>query len=109
LECSGNPHQRPGAPDCQGARGLTLPWRPSRQITSARERPDQLHLDSIERLWGLMHKHITHNRCHETFADFRDSILTFLREEVPRKWDTYCDSVSDNFRVIYPEDFRVLA
>jgi hypothetical protein len=28
---------------------------------------------------------------------------------VPRKWDTYCDSVSDNFRVIYPEDFRVLA
>jgi hypothetical protein len=56
-----------------------------------------------------MHKHITHNRCHETFADFRDAILTFLREEVPRKWDTYCGSVSDNFRVIYPEDFRVLA
>ena len=67
------------------------------------------HLDSIERLWGLMHKHITHNRCHATFADFRDAILTFLREEVPRKWDAYCDSVSDNFRVIYPEDFRVLA
>jgi len=28
---------------------------------------------------------------------------------VPRKWDAYCDSVSDNFRVIYPDDFRVLA
>ena len=24
-ECSGDPHQRPGAPDCQCARGLTLP------------------------------------------------------------------------------------
>ena len=67
------------------------------------------HLDSIERLWGLMHKHITHNRCHETFAEFRDAILTFLREEVPRKWDAYCDSISDNFRVISPKDFRVLA
>ena len=27
------------------------------------------HLDPIERLWGLMHKHVTHNRCHATFAD----------------------------------------
>jgi site-specific DNA recombinase len=29
-----------------------------------------------------MHKHITHNRCHETFADFSDAIRTFLREGV---------------------------
>ena len=67
------------------------------------------HLDPIERLWGLMHKHITHNRCHKTFADFSDAILTFLREEVPRKWRIYCDDVSDNFRVISPKDFRILA
>ena len=66
------------------------------------------HLDPIERLWGLMHKHVTHNRCHATFADFSGAILTFLREEVPRKWHTYCDAVSDNFRVISPEDFRIL-
>lgn len=31
-----------------------------------------------------MHKHVTRNRCHETFADFRAAILAFLREEVPR-------------------------
>ncbi len=67
------------------------------------------HLDPIERLWGLMHKHVTHNRCHATFADFSGAILTFLREEVPRKWHLYCDAVSDNFRVISPEDFRILA
>jgi len=67
------------------------------------------HLNPIERLWGLMHKHITHNRCYERFADFRDAMLTFLREEVPREWDTYCDTVSDNFRIISPKDFRVLA
>jgi hypothetical protein len=67
------------------------------------------HLDPIERLWGLMHKHVTRNRCHETFADFSAAILTFLREEVPRKWATYCDEVTDNFRVISLKDFRVLA
>ncbi len=67
------------------------------------------HLDPIERLWGLMHKHTTHNRCHATFAEFRSAILTFLREEVPRKWHLYCDAVSDNFRVISPKDFRILA
>lgn len=67
------------------------------------------HLDPIERLWGLAHKHITHNRCHQTFADFRGAFLTFLREQVPRNWHIYCDAVSDNFRVISPKDFRVLA
>jgi transposase len=63
------------------------------------------HLDPIERLWGVMHKHVTHNRCHATFADFKAAILTFLREEVPRKWDTYCDQVTDNFRIIRPRIF----
>ena len=67
------------------------------------------HLDPIERLWGLMHKHITHNTCHETFRDFSGAILTFLREEVPRNWRLYCDEVTDNFRIISHEDFRILA
>jgi hypothetical protein len=56
-----------------------------------------------------MHKHVTHNRCHATFADFSGAILTFLREEVARKWHLYCDAVSDNFRIISPKDFRILA
>ena len=53
-----------------------------------------------------MHKHVTHNRCHATFADFSGAILTFLREEVPRTRRLYCGAVSDNFRVISPTDFR---
>jgi hypothetical protein len=43
-----------------------------------------------------------------TFADFRAAILTFLREEVPRKWDTYFGQVIDNFRIILPKNLRVL-
>jgi transposase len=42
------------------------------------------HLDPIERLWGLMHKHITHNRCYAKFNDFCNAALGFLRDEVPK-------------------------
>jgi hypothetical protein len=34
--------------------------------------------------------------------------LGFLRETVPRNWADLCDSVTDNFRVINPKDFRVM-
>ena len=66
------------------------------------------HLDPIERLWGLMHKNVTHNRCYAKFNDFCNAVLGFLRDEAPKNWRTYCDSVSDNFRIINPADFRVL-
>jgi len=28
---------------------------------------------------------------------------------VPRNWQAYCDDVTDNFRIIDPKNFRVLA
>ena len=67
------------------------------------------HLNPIERLWGLMHRNVTHNKCYAKFNDFCSAVLGFLREEVPKNWLQYADSVTDNFRVINPKDFRVLA
>ena len=67
------------------------------------------HLNPIERLWGLMHKNVTHNRCYAKFNGFCAAMLMFLREDVPKNWTSYCDAVTDNFRVISPKDFRVLA
>ena len=67
------------------------------------------HLNSIERLWGLMHRHITHNKCYSTFREFSTAMLTFLRDEVPKNWHDYCDEVTDNFRVITPTEFRIIA
>jgi len=63
------------------------------------------HLNPIERLWGLMHRHTTHNRCYGTFNDFSTAMLTFLRHDVPKNWRSWCDEVTDNFRVIDPKDF----
>ena len=64
------------------------------------------HLNPIERLWGLMHKHVTHNWRHKHFTDFRAEMLTFLREKVAEKWNIYCDEVTNNFRIISPEVFE---
>jgi transposase len=66
------------------------------------------HLNPIERLWGLMHRNVTHNKTYSTCAQFADATLGFLREKVPRNWVNFCDSVSDNFRIIKPKDFRVV-
>jgi transposase len=66
------------------------------------------HLNPIERLWGLMHRHVTHNKTYANCAQFADAALGFLRQRVPRDWADLCDSVTDNFRVINPKDFRVM-
>jgi len=67
------------------------------------------HLDPIERLWGLMHKNVTHNRDYKTFGEFRREVLKFLRQTVPKNWKRFCDRITDNFRVIHRADFRVIA
>lgn len=66
------------------------------------------HLNPIERLWGEMHKAITHNRCSKSFPAFQAEILTFLRRTVPQNWASFCDAITDNFRVRDPAQFRIL-
>ncbi|CAK0779879.1 hypothetical protein CCP2SC5_990006 [Azospirillaceae bacterium] len=66
------------------------------------------HLNPIERLWLVMHKHITHNKCYSSYKDFCEAILGFLRDDVPKEWAALCDGVTDNFRIIAPENFRIL-
>ena len=66
------------------------------------------HLNPIERLWGVMHKYVTHNKFYEHFNDFAEAILEFFNKTIPEKWHGFRDRVSDNFRVITHDDFRVL-
>lgn len=63
------------------------------------------HLNPIERLWGVIHRNVIHNKCYATVAQFADATLGFLRENVPRNWATMCDSITDNFHVIRLSDF----
>jgi transposase len=67
------------------------------------------HLNPIERLWGVMHKHLTHNKGWRDWQTFAKTTMWFLTDKVPRCWHDFRDSVTDNFRVIDPNDFRVTA
>jgi transposase len=67
------------------------------------------HLNPIERLWRVTHKNITHNKGYATYQDFADATLGFLREDAPKRWREFRRAVTDNFRVINPREFRVMA
>ncbi len=67
------------------------------------------HLNPIERLWKVMHENVTHNRRYAKFRDFAEAVLGFLRKTVPRRFNEFSSSITDNFRVINPKDFRILA
>ncbi len=67
------------------------------------------HLNSIERSWAVMHQFVTHNRHYPTQKQFADAILRFFRETLPNQWETFRNQVSDSFRVVTHEKFRVLA
>ena len=67
------------------------------------------HLNPIERLWGVMHQNVTHNRYYATFKAFADAVLTFLTQTVPKQFDLFSSQITDNFRVRDPRELRVLA
>jgi len=67
------------------------------------------HLNPIERLWKVMHENVTHNKTYAKFRDFADAVLGFLRKTVPERFDEFSSTITDNFRVIDPKEFRILA
>lgn len=66
------------------------------------------HLNSIERLWGVMHKYVTHNKFYKTYKAFAEAILHFLRETIPKEWKDFRDTVTDNFRIISTNGCKII-
>ena len=66
------------------------------------------HLNPIERLWAVMHQFVTHNRHDPTQKQLANAILKFFRETIPNEWEAFRSQVSDNFRIVTHEKFRVL-
>lgn len=67
------------------------------------------HLNPIERLWGVMHKYVTHNRFYKTFRAFGEAIVAFLKETLPKDWKEFRDTVTDNFRIISAKGCNMIA
>ena len=89
---------------------MLQPWlqRPDCRIRLHFLPPYAPHLNPIERLWGIMHEHITHNRHYPTFGEFVDALIGFLRNTVPKKAHQWCDTITDNFRIISQKNYRLI-
>jgi transposase len=65
------------------------------------------HLNPIERLWAVMHQHITHNRAYPTQKQVTEAILKFFRKTIPERWHNFQNQVTDNSRIISEQNLRV--
>ena len=65
-------------------------------------------MNPIARLGGLMHGNVTPGKCNTTCGQFAAATLGFLGGKVPRNWANFRHSVTTNFRVISPKDFRAM-
>ena len=68
---------------------LLQPWlnRPGCRIKLHFLPPYAPHLNSIEPLWGLMHKWVTHNQHYDTYEEFTEAITEFLETTLPENWE----------------------
>jgi len=85
------------------------PWleRPACRIKLHFLPPYAPHLNPIERLWGIMHECVTHNRHYSTFAEFVAAIIGFFTKILPTKAIQWRDTITDNFRVISQKNYRL--
>ncbi len=82
--------------------------RPDCRIRPIYLPPYAPNLNAIERLWKVMHSHVTHNRYYEDFRTFAEAVMRFFTTTLPQGWRTIRDTVNDNFHIIRPEKFRVV-
>ena len=66
------------------------------------------HFNAIERLWGVPHRELTHIRFDESFDLFARAIDDFFRRRLPQEWRSSRDTITDKFRVLSHQDFRIL-
>lgn len=62
------------------------------------------NLNPIERLWKILHEHVTYNKYYSTFSEFTDSILHFLRN-IGKKKIILRARINDNFQTINTSNF----
>jgi len=66
------------------------------------------NLNAIERLWKVMHAHVTHNRYYDSFRAFAEAIMRFFKSTLPKNWKSFRDIVNDNFHIVRPDQFRLI-
>jgi transposase len=66
--------------------------------------PYSPNLNPIERLWKIMHEHVTYNKYYEKFADFTEAIAEFFKT-IGRKKRLLRSRITDNFQTLESMNF----
>lgn len=66
--------------------------------------PYSPNLNPIERLWKIMHEKVSYNKYYETFSDFTDATLNFLKN-IGRNKSLLRSRITDNFQVLHSPVF----
>jgi transposase len=66
------------------------------------------HLNPIERLWHILHNHVTRNKYYETYNAFADAIMAFCRKTVQAEWGQIKSYVTDNFSVKSTQNIKFI-
>lgn len=61
--------------------------------------PRSPNLNAIERLWKVMHEHVSNNQVYEKFKDFKKAILNFFDSTIPSIFDELVSRLTDNFQI----------
>lgn len=68
--------------------------------------PYSPNLNPIERLWKIMHEHVSYNRYYEKFVDFTEATLSFFRN-IGRKKRLLRARISDKFQIVDKPNFAL--
>ena len=55
-----------------------------------------------------MHEHVTYNRYYDTFRSFAEAIWRFFKTTLADNWKSFRNIVNDNFRIVKPDQLRVI-
>jgi transposase len=60
------------------------------------------NLNPIERLWKIMHEHVSNNKVYGKFKDFKAALFGFFDTSLPNITEILVSRITDNFHLINP-------
>ena len=64
--------------------------------------PRSPNLNPIERLWKIMHEHVSHNKVYKNFQEFKKALDEFFDTTVLNIKEDLISRITDNFQIIAP-------
>jgi transposase len=61
--------------------------------------PRSPNLNSIERLWKVMHEYVSNNKVYDNFKDFKKAIFHFFDDIMPTIYDVLVSRITNSFKI----------